>query len=160
MITSEWIAGNGDLSVPLALRRRVFVDELRFDGALDRDALDDYAMHLVLFDDGKPVATGRIAHDGKRFVLGKICTLPEARGQHVGDLLTRLLIYKACQFAETLYIRARLPVAPFYARYGFCEEGEAFDVQGQAHVWMCVKKRDVVFPSACGGHHDCTGGAC
>lgn len=155
MLRSEWIMGGSDISVPLALRRRVFVEEQGFPAAIEQDAKDEYAMHVVMYDDAQdalPVATGRIYNAEDGFHLGRICVIPEYRGQHVADLMVRLMIWKAMQFTDRLTLSAQAAVSGYYERYGFVRQGEEYPEHGVPHVRMCVTKDSVRFPSACG--HD------
>lgn len=151
MITNEWILGNGDLSVPLSIRHKVFIEEHKMDAEPDADEMDALAMHLVLYDDGNPIASGRLYHDGKAFRIGRCCVLGEYRGQGVGDLLVKLLLLKAFGFNPSeVRINAREPVAAFYERYGFAKTGAPFPEAGQAHIPMAVTKDTLAFPSKCG----------
>lgn len=150
MITNEWIVGSGDLSVPLALRDEVFTDEQKAQ-APDADAYDPQALHLVLHDDGRPVATGRIYHDGRSFCLGRCCVVADERGQGIGDLLVKLLLLKAFEYNPSqVRIHAQVQAAPFYERYGFAPEGEPFDEAGIAHIAMQVNRDTLRIPSKCG----------
>ena len=64
MITNEWILGTQDATAAFEIRRRVFVEEQHCDSAHDVDVYDAQAVHLLVYTDGVPVATGRIYHDG------------------------------------------------------------------------------------------------
>jgi predicted GNAT family N-acyltransferase len=151
MITNEWILGNGDLSAPLAVRRAVFAAEYEAGALPGPDELDAQAMHLVLYDDGAPVAAGRLYHDGKTFRIGECGVLPAYRGQGFGDLLVKLLLRKAFGFGPgEVRVGAREPAVDFFGRYGFAGTGEAFTENGSARVMMSVTKDTLTFPSQCG----------
>lgn len=151
MITNEWILGNGDLSVPHALRRSVFIEEQRVAEEEELDAFDSQAMHLVIYDGKEPVATGRIWHDGRAFRIGRCCVAKEARGQGIGDLLVKLLLLKVFEFNPSeVRINAQTHAERFYERYGFTKNGGEFMEAGIAHVPMRVTKETLVFPSKCG----------
>ena len=122
MITNKWFMGK-DYGQALDIRRAVFVEEQGFDAEQEKDAFDDAAMHLVLYDDGTPVATGRILYDGSRFMIGRVCVLAKYRGQEIGDLLTRLLLWKVFFYTKTVWVCSQMQAAPFYERYGFVREG-------------------------------------
>lgn len=150
MITNEWITGGSDLSVPLALRDKTFTQEQQAQDA-DPDVYDQQALHLVLFDDGRPVATGRIYHDGRSFRIGRCCVEKDSRGQGIGDLLVKLLLLKVFEYNPTqVRIHAQTQAAPFYERYGFVVEGAPFDEAGIRHVAMHVDKDTLRIPSKCG----------
>ena len=64
MIYGKWLRGSDDLSQALALRQEVFVQEQGFSAEAEHDALDDRAVHALLFDDeGRTVGCGRLYID-------------------------------------------------------------------------------------------------
>ena len=93
MITSKWIDGHGGGNDSRMIRREVFVRE---QGIRERDEFDDLdktCTHLVIYDDNKPAATGRLYFMGDKVcVLGRISVLKTFRGQHLGDMLVRMLL--------------------------------------------------------------------
>ncbi len=150
MLTSKWTQGLEDIADALSVREKVFLDEQKFETELDDH--DQFAWHVVFYEDDVPCAAGRIIYVDE-FRIGRICVLKEFRGQHIGDLLTRLLIYKALQFASEIHLHAQLPAKEFYARYGFRPYGDIYDEDGQPHISMKVRKEEVIFPSECGENH-------
>ena len=152
MITSAFIPGTEELSEPLAIRRAVFIEEQGVPEAKEYDGFEEQALHLMVYVDEEPAATGRIWHDGTGFRIGRLAVKKEFRGQKLGDLALRLLIYKAFSSgAEELFISAQTYIMPFYRKFGFREYGEEYVEAGIPHWAMKVKKDDVVYPSACGG---------
>lgn len=145
MIQSEWITGQMDLTKPVAIREAVFGKEAA------TDAFDGFGFNAVMYNDEVPVGTGRIYHDGKQFRINYICVLEEYRGQRIGDLMTRLLLYKASQFAPEIFIEAPDGVEGFFIRYGFAPTGVEKEVNGVLYREYSVKKEDIYFPSKCGG---------
>ena len=152
MITNEWINGQGDLSTAIEIRKKVFVEEQHAPADTEPDGFDEFALHLIVYVDGAAAGTGRIYHDGRYFKIGRVCVLPEYRGQHIGDLIMRLLLLKSQDFAAEVVIHAQSHAQNFYKRYGFVTEGEEFVEDGILHVKMRVKKEDILFPSECCGH--------
>lgn len=151
MVTSVFLPGNGDISEPLSIRREVFIEEQGCSEREDRDGFDEAALHLMVYVDEAPAATGRIWHDGKGFRIGRLAVRKEYRGQGIGDLALRLLLYKAFNSgAETLNVNAQTYLSAFYKKFGFKECGEEFIDAGRPHIPMSVGKDDVVYPSACG----------
>lgn len=151
MITNEWILGSGDLSVPRAIRRKVFIEEQQVDEKEEMDALDSQSMHLVIYDDRQPIATGRIWHDGQTFRIGRCCVLAKMRGQGIGDLLVKLLLLKSFEFSPSeVRVDAQTHVQGFYERYGFQKAGNKFIKAGIPHISMSICKETLVFPSKCG----------
>ena len=101
MIQGKWFPTGSDVSQPLAIRRAVF--------GRGRDALDDWAQQVTVY-----------AGD---FWLGDVGVLSGFRGMGYGDLLVRLLLFKALSHgAHFLRLEAPEEAVAFFARYGFCEE--------------------------------------
>lgn len=153
MITGKWLTGGEDLSAAMEIRQKVFTEEQGFAPEADQDAFDAQAMHVLMSDDGKPVATGRMYFDGAKLFFGRICVLKEYRGQSVGDLMVRLMMLRGFDFADKIYLHAQQQAAGFYERLGFTQQGEPFLEEGAPHVHMVVSKATAVFPSKCG--EDC-----
>lgn len=157
MFYSKWIRGNQDWTDAKAVRRAVFVEEQGIAADVEFDAIDSYALHAVLYDDERenlPIAAGRVYHDGKHFCMGRICVLKDCRGEHAGDLLTRLLLRKSLDTgAKEIHLHAQLHAVPFYQKFGFSMRGEIFEEAGIPHVEMVATQQSALFPSKCGGHH-------
>jgi len=156
MIESEWITGNGDLTAVHTVRDKVFVKEQKIAPERVRDSYDGQAVHLLITVDGQAAATGRIYHDGSHFRIGRICVLKEFRRQGIGDLATRLLLYKAFMFAEEVRISAQQYLADFYGKFGFEAVGKPFMEENIPHINMVLEKEKCVFPSKCGGEEQGT----
>lgn len=151
MITSTFISGSEDLSEPFAIRREVFIEEQGVPEEEEYDGFEAGALHLMVYVDEAPAATGRIWHSGEGFRIGRLAVKKEFRGQKIGDLALRLLIYKAFSSgAEVLNISAQTYIMPFYRKFGFKEYGEEYMEAGIAHWAMKVNKDEVVYPSTCG----------
>ena len=152
MITSVFIPGNKDTAEPFAIRREVFVEEQSVSEEVEFDAFEKDALHLMVYVDEVPAATGRIWHDGKEFRIGRLAVRKAYRGQKLGDLAVRLLIYKAFSTgAQSLRVNAQTYIMPLYRKFGFKEYGDEFLEAGLPHMAMRVDKDDVVYPSACHG---------
>lgn len=153
MITNEWILGTQDTKKVFEIRRKVFVEEQGCNPDLDVDSFDGQAMHLLLYVDGAPVGTGRIYFDGEHFRVGRLCVLKECRGQGIGDLAIRLLLFKAFTWANEIHIGAQKYLENFYAKFGFQKYGDEYLDENIPHIHMKLKKEDCVFPSKCGEVH-------
>lgn len=138
MITNTWITGNQDLTLPLSIQQEVF--------GCSGDAYDAGAMYLVLFDDAQPCAVGRIYHNGSCFVIDKIGVKEAFRGQAIGDLLIRLLLYKAFTFANRVSIQCPAPLEQVFSKFGFERQSQE---EGDM-VSMSLIKENLVFASHCG----------
>lgn len=154
MITSAFISGTEDLTEPIAIRKEVFVKEQQIPEAEEFDEFDAAALHLIIYVDEQRAATGRIWHDGKDFRIGRLAVLKLFRGQQIGDLALRLLLYKAFNSgAAEIFISAQTYIMPLYKKFGFKEYGEEYNEAGIPHMAMKVNKDEVVYPSACHGLH-------
>ena len=154
MITSAFIPGTEDISEPFAIRKEVFVKEQSISEEEEFDEFDAQALHLIVYVDEQPAATGRIWHDGKAFHIGRFAVLKRFRGQKIGDLALRLLLYKSFSSgAQAVEISAQTYIVPLYKKFGFKEYGEEYIEAGIPHIAMKVGKDEVVYPSACKGQH-------
>lgn len=153
MISSKFLPGTQDVSDPFEIRREVFVEEQNCPEEEEYDCFDDQALHLIVYVDGERAAAGRIWFDGSDFKIGRLAVRKKFRGQKIGDLALRLLIYKAFNSgAEEVKISAQTYIMPLYRKFGFKEYGEEYIEAGIPHMAMKVGKDEVVYPSACHGH--------
>ena len=130
MIEGKWFAQGADIAQPLAVRAAAL--------GMGRDETDDTAQQVVVYREGAPVGTAR---------LGGVCVLPQERGRGYGDLLVRLLLFKALTHGASLIaLDCPADVEPFFRRYGFAGEN------GQ----LSIRAEDVHL-SHCGGHCDSCG---
>ena len=115
MIEGKWIKPGEDLSEALPIREAVM--------NASQDSLDEKAWNAVICLQGKPAAAGRIWWAQGAFWIGNVCVLPKARGQGLGDLMVRLLLFKAQEHgARRVCLTAPGGLIPFFARYGFQEK--------------------------------------
>lgn len=150
MITSVFIPGNKDLSEPFDIRREVYIEEQGISKEDEFDSFDEQALHLMIYVDEAPAATGRIWHDKEGFRIGRLAVRKQLRGQKLGDLALRLLIYKAFNSgADSVTVSAQTYIMPLYRKFGFKEYGEEYIEAGLPHMAMKVTKDQVVYPSAC-----------
>ncbi|MDY2657122.1 MAG: GNAT family N-acetyltransferase [Candidatus Limiplasma sp.] len=139
MVQGKWFPTGCDLSQPLAVRQSVF--------GRGRDDLDDWAQQVAVYAGDDPVGAARLWWQDGAFWLGDVGVLPHNRGMGYGDLLVRLLLFKALSHGTCLIrLETPLQVAPFFARYGFREEsscdGQTVMViaAGEVHLDHCGGK--------------------
>lgn len=143
MIHTKWFNGNDDLTDAYYIRTVVFIGEQKVSYEEEMDGTDADAIHLVAYEDGKLVSTGRILNTDGQFFLGRIATLKEYRKKGYGDLIVRMLIRKAFSMgAEKQYIHAQVSARGFYEKLGFEAYGGVYDEAGIAHISM-VHEGDV-----------------
>ncbi len=138
----KWLKGTDDLTDAYKIRFKVFVEEQNVPVDLEVDDIDSIAHHIVVYQDGIPVGTGRVFEQDGRYYLGRIAVLKEYRKQHIGSLIVNLLLQKAFELgAREVHIHAQTSALEFYKKLGFIPYGEPYDEAGIEHVSMVVYKR-------------------
>lgn len=81
---------------------------------------DPEGWNALVYADDQPAASGRIWWENGSFWLGGIGVVPALRGRRLGDLVLRLLLFKAQSHAAR-EIRLTCPVETegFFSRLGF-----------------------------------------
>lgn len=117
-----------------ALRQQVFVVEQGVPAELELDEMDAQSLHAVAYQDGVPVATGRLLPDGH---IGRMAVRQDARGAGTGSLVLCALMDEARRRGDRdVVLHAQLSARDFYARHGFEPEGEVFMDAGIEHIAM------------------------
>lgn len=143
MIQGKWFPVGADISQALDIRASVF--------GRRRDASDDMAQQAVVYGDtGEAVGSARLLWRDGAFWLGDIGVLERERGRGYGDLLVRLLMYKALTHgARRMALVCPSDMTGFFARYGFKPTGDC----GEG-VEMSADADDISL-SHCGGCGGC-----
>ena len=150
MIQARWFI-DGDLSDAFMIRRRVFIEEQGIDEAEEFDGTDAGAIHLVAYDDGRPVATGRIRLEDNQAVIGRVAVLRDERGKGYGGFVARVLIWQASEMSyDRQVVHAQLHAAGFYGRLGFAAVGEEYVEAGIPHITMVREGGALGGAQACG----------
>ena len=113
MIQGKWFAPGEDLSEEvLPIQKKVF--------GISGSDTDPAGWNALVYLDDQPAASGRIWWQEDAFWLGNIGVLPEFRGRRLGDLVLRLLLFKAQSHAAR-EVRLFCPAETegFFARLGF-----------------------------------------
>lgn len=146
MVQGKLLSYGDDISEALYIRKKVFVDEMGMPEELDNDENDEYALHVIVYEEGinrVPVATGRLLLCNKSCYIDKIAVLKEYRGKHYGDFSVRMLIYKAFEkgFTEINLICNNYN-EKFFEKIGFMSEN---DVEyGRVGTKMKLKENNVI----------------
>ena len=139
MVTTKWILGvhAEDLADAYAIRREVFIREQGIAEEIEMDGTDASALHVVVYWDGTPAATGRLLVTRDAFMLGRLAVLPAFRGKKLGDLTVRLLVRMAFSMGGTRqHCHAQIPARGFWERMGFVAEGDIYEEAGIPHINM------------------------
>ncbi|MCA0983777.1 GNAT family N-acetyltransferase [Halobacillus yeomjeoni] len=119
------------------VRRVVFIDEQNVPEEIEIDAYDDHSIHLVGYENDKPVAAGRL-----RFVEGygkleRICVKKNCRGRSYGKEMILFMesIVRNEGFNKTK-LNAQIQAEKFYESLGYVTVSEEFLDAGIPHVTM------------------------
>ena len=111
MIQGKWFSPGSDLSDVLPVREAVF--------GLGYDDLDASSWNVLVYHDSVPVATGRIWWQDGAFWIGGLGVLEQHRRQHLGDLVLRLLLFKAqSHAAREVHLICPTCLTGFFSRLG------------------------------------------
>lgn len=123
-----------------AVRKAVFVEEQGFSQKTEFDATDTVATHIVFYEDGAPVATGRVFAEGDspaQYHLGRIAILKPWRKTGLGRLLMAALEDTAQKNgAASVILGAQCQARPFYEKCGYTAFGDVYDEEGCPHIYM------------------------
>lgn len=129
--TSKIIQADSDalIAAVFDIRTEVFVHEQKCLPSEEFDELDAQAIHFLLFDNQRPVSTGRIRKTNKGIKIERIATLKDSRGKGFASEMIRHLIHEAQQrYPEQtyFYLHAQVDVMPLYRSLGFVPYGGTF----------------------------------
>jgi len=121
----------------LAIRMTVFVHEQQVPAELELDEYDGIATHLLLTEDGRPLATARLVDKYGVAKIGRVAVAKDARGQGLGLRIMQAVLEEARGqgFTEAM-LDSQSYAIPFYEKLGFVAEGEEFDDAGIPHRLM------------------------
>jgi len=151
----KWFKGDKeDLSDVFYVRREVFVNEQQVSEDVEFVGDDGECIHLVMYDDGNPVATGRVLVGDDDFKIGRVATLKSHRGRGIASNVIQSLV-GVCNVmgSKRQYVHAQVSARAFYEKLGFVAYGDEVDVAGVTHIAMEHTGRKC--GGGCGG---CSGG--
>lgn len=122
------------------VRLAVFVREQGFTEASEFDGTDAAAWHAVVWEDGVPLATGRLFPDAKReagYTIGRIAVRRERRGERLGARVMGALEEKARSLgAREIHLCAQVRAKGFYESLGYTAYGEIVYDESVPHTMM------------------------
>ena len=137
MLTTKWFAGNDDLADAHFIRRVVFMGEQNITEADEMDGTDHLAQHLVIYENGKPAATGRLIMVHGKLHIGRMAVLTEHRGKGYGALAIKHCVDRAkLDGHKIIYAGAQAYAREFYEKSGFVGFGDEYDDAGIVHIAM------------------------
>ena len=116
------------------IRRAVFIEEQQVPEDLEWDDDDKTCVHVLVSDNNKPIAAGRIKMNGH---IGRMAVLKDYRSKGIGSAVLEALI----NFSKTLkmksvYLHAQTTAIPFYEKHGFKTSSDEFMDAGIPHKTM------------------------
>lgn len=117
------------------IRTNVFVKEQGFEEEFD--SVDKIAAHIVVFDQGRAVATCRFYQECGYYLIGRIAVSSEYRGMGLG---AKMLRYAQDRIRELggreIRIHSQKRAEGFYQKQGFESLGNIDYDEGCEHIWM------------------------
>ena len=121
------------------VRYEVFVAEQQIPLALEQDAADALAVHVLVRNRlGQPVATGRLLQAAPGVgQIGRLAVSRVLRGAGLGQIALRALMTAAAERGDhEVLLHAQRSAEGFYRAEGFTARGEPFEEAGIAHQEM------------------------
>ncbi|MFD3447365.1 GNAT family N-acetyltransferase [Microbacteriaceae bacterium 4G12] len=122
-----------------SVRRVVFVDEQQVDVAEEYDEFDKLhaAVHVILYDEGTPVGTGRMRNVDGVGKMERICILSSHRGKGAGRLIMEALEAVAKkQGLQKAKLHGQTHAEVFYQKLGYETVSNVFLEANIPHVIM------------------------
>lgn len=118
------------------IRQKVFVEEQGFENEFDD--IDESAYHLVIYQNDKAIATGRMyEQDQATMILGRIATIKECRKIGLGSKIVFTLENEAKRLGYlTTQLSAQQRAQGFYEKLGYQIEGDVYYDEWCPHVTM------------------------
>lgn len=132
-------AESRDMPAVLGIRARVFIEEQGVSEADERDGRDNEAIHLIAFDQGKPVGTARLLIDGDTGRIGRVAVLADRRGRGLGkDIMRAALDELRRQGVARGSLGSQAHAVGFYEAFGFEVTGPEYFDAGIPHREMVL----------------------
>lgn len=122
----------------IEIRTVVFVEEQGFKQEFDK--IDDSAYHLIIYEDGKAVANGRLFKDNtmkNAYIIGRLAVIKNYRNRHLGAKLIELLEAKVKSLkGEKISLSAQCRAKIFYEKLGYVASGDIYLDEYCPHIHM------------------------
>jgi predicted GNAT family N-acyltransferase len=145
-VTLAEVKNEADLIQALAIREVVFIEEQHVPEGIERDAEDARAYHVLAFQGGHAIGTGRLVMmaapppgegGGTWAQVGRMAVLQAHRKARVGSLLLTKLEDEARRRKVTgILLHAQLYALEFYKKHGYEPLGPVFQEAGIEHLEM------------------------
>lgn len=119
----------------IKIRTSVFMNEQGFKNEFDE--IDKTCSHIVLYDNETPVATCRYFKEGDSFHIGRVATIKEYRGQHLGSQIMQIAEQEIKALnAKQIEVSAQVRIKNFYKKQEYKEVGEVYLDEFCEHIRM------------------------
>jgi predicted GNAT family N-acyltransferase len=144
-VTLVPIQNEAELFQALAIREVVFIEEQHVPEGIERDAEDAKAYHVLAFQGGHAIGTGRLVmlpqppagQTGTWAQIGRMAVLQAHRKARVGSMLLGALEAEARRRGVGgIMLHAQLFALDFYKKHGYEAVGSVFMEAGIEHLEM------------------------
>jgi predicted GNAT family N-acyltransferase len=120
-----------------AVRIAVFVEEQGISREDELDEADATAVHCVGYDDGTPVAAGRLIAENGYAKIGRMAVLADHRGRGIGAQVLEVLEQAGIERGIRHFkLSAQLHAKGFYERSGYTAVGDVYGEVSIPHIAM------------------------
>lgn len=147
MMKVQVFLGTNQAESQLAFQVRdlVFTQEQGYPAEIDIDEYDVSAWHVVISEDGTPLATARLIEVHGKHKIGRVAVVKHARKRGLGLQVMQVLIEKAQTLGiDEIVLHSQTHAQGFYERLGFEAFGDVFLEDGQPHIAMVRKLKENV----------------
>lgn len=128
----KFIGLNDDI---IKIRTSVFIDEQGFKEEFDET--DKICAHIVLYDNGQPIAVCRYFKEGSNYHIGRIAIIKEYRGKHFGSKIIQTAENEIKnEGGRAIEISAQVRVSEFYEKLGYNKAGSIYFDEYCEHIRM------------------------
>ena len=120
------------------IRYQVFTLEQGFAQEVDLDERDSESIHILVYDNNKAIATGRMFKESDdTYHIGRIAVIKNYRGLKIGSLILEVFEKKAKELgAKNVVLGSQIDKTEFYIKNGYQKYGDIFDDANYPHVMM------------------------
>lgn len=120
------------------VRHEVFIEEQGF--SMDQDKTDSTAIHVVIYDDGKPVATARTfpkEDEADCYTIGRVAVLKQYRGRGLGAMIMEKIEDEIRKRGiSNAYLSSQDHAVEFYKSVGYTPYGDWYYDEHCLHMKM------------------------
>lgn len=117
------------------IREQVFMEEQGFKAEFDET--DEDCLHLLIEEEGKPVAVGRMYGGNGEYHIGRIAVVKDCRKGGYGRMAVEALEKKAIELGgKKTVLSAQCQARGFYEKMGYTATGEEYLDEHCPHIDM------------------------